>query len=172
MSEATAAPAASSDGNSGPTSPAPQEFAPITSQDDLNKIIRERIDRERAKFADYADVKAKAAQLDKIEEANKSEAQKLADQVAQAEARAQAAESGLLRERIAREYGITDQGDVDLFLTGNDEETLKKQAVRLSERTADASKPRSPRPDPAQGRPQGGAASTADQFAAAVGGLL
>lgn len=40
-------------------------FAPITSQAELNKIIGKRIDRERAKFADYDQLKSENAQLKK-----------------------------------------------------------------------------------------------------------
>jgi hypothetical protein len=99
----------SSDGKSGATSPAPQpDFTPITSQDDLNKVIKERIDRERAKFADYADVKAKAAQLDKIEEANKTEAQKTADRITQLEAEIQATQLSAKRFQIVAEFALSE----------------------------------------------------------------
>lgn len=40
----------------------------------------------------------------------------------------------LLRWKVATRFGIADE-DVDLFLTGTDEETLVKQAERLAERT-------------------------------------
>lgn len=40
-------------------------FTPITSQAELNKIIGKRIDRERAKFADYDQLKSENAQLKK-----------------------------------------------------------------------------------------------------------
>lgn len=104
-----ATPNESSDGNSGNTSPAPQpEFIPIQSQDDLNKIIKERIDRERAKYADYADVKAKAAQLDRIAEANKTEAQKTADRISQLEAEVHATRLGATRFQIAAEFGLSE----------------------------------------------------------------
>jgi hypothetical protein len=39
-------------------------FTPPASQDELNKIISERVARERAKFADYTDLKGKAAKFD------------------------------------------------------------------------------------------------------------
>lgn len=35
-------------------------FKPITSQDELNRIIGDRVARERSRFADYDDLKAKA----------------------------------------------------------------------------------------------------------------
>lgn len=57
-------------------------FTPPVSQADLDKIIGERVARERAKYADYADMKAKAARLDAAEAASKTEAQRLAEQIA------------------------------------------------------------------------------------------
>jgi hypothetical protein len=59
-------------------------FTPPASQEELNRLIADRISRERAKYADYDDLKAKATQLDAIEEANKTEAQKQADALAAA----------------------------------------------------------------------------------------
>ena len=36
------------------------EFQPITSQEQLNALLGDRLARERAKFADYDELKAKA----------------------------------------------------------------------------------------------------------------
>jgi hypothetical protein len=146
-------------------------FTPPASQDELNKIIADRITRERAKYADYGDLKSKAAKFDEIEQANKSEMDKIAERAAAAEAERDAARIEILRFRVAAKHGISDE-DADLFLTGSDEESLTAQAERLASRYADAGKPRSPKPDPNQGRTSSGTASTADQFAASVGDLL
>lgn len=49
-------------------------FTPITSQAELNKVIGKRIDRERAKFADYDSIKAENVQLKKdLSEATQGE---------------------------------------------------------------------------------------------------
>lgn len=155
--------------DTGTTAPTAQQFAPITSQDDLNKVIAQRIERERSKFADYGDLKAKAARLDEMEAANKTQAERLSEQADRARADADAARAELLRYRVAASHGITDADDIELFLTGTDEETLKRQAERLAKRSADASSPRSPKPDPNQGRtPSGNAATPADQFASFI----
>lgn len=37
-----------------------EEFKPITTQEDLDKIITDRLAREKAKYADYEDLKAAA----------------------------------------------------------------------------------------------------------------
>ncbi|WP_373070125.1 hypothetical protein [Gemmatimonas sp.] len=53
----------------------PAWTAPAT-QADLDRIINERLTRERAKFADYDTVKARATKLDEIEAANLSDLDK------------------------------------------------------------------------------------------------
>lgn len=65
-------------GNSGYTPPA--------SQADLDKIIADRLSRERAKFGDYEDLKTKAAEYDKVVAANQTEAEKQAARLAELEA--------------------------------------------------------------------------------------
>jgi hypothetical protein len=51
-------------------------WTPPATQDDLNRIIKERVDRERAKYADYNDLKSKASKFDELTEAQKSEVQR------------------------------------------------------------------------------------------------
>lgn len=138
MSDASTSPEAGNEG--GTTAPASDEFKPITSQDDLNRIIADRVNRERAKYADYKDVKAKASRFDELEAANKTEAQKLADAVSAAEKERDLARAEALRMRVATKHGITDAEDIDLFLTGTDEETLIRQAERLAARESDRKK--------------------------------
>jgi len=118
--------------------PAADEFKPITSQDELNRIVGERV--KRAKPADYDDLKAKAAKLDEIEAANRTEAEKAAARVAELEAELNNTRRDSMRLKIATEHGITDADDIELFLTGTDEETLTKQAKRLADRIADRKK--------------------------------
>ena len=125
--------------NGGETPPA-DEFKAITTQDDLNKVIDERLKRERAKYADYRDLKAKAAKLDEIEKANQTEAEKAQARIAELETEMQSVRLDSLRRKVAGEHQITDQDDIDLFLTGTDEETLTRQAQRLADREADRKK--------------------------------
>jgi hypothetical protein len=80
-----------------------------------------------------------AKRLAEIEEASKTEAQKTADRLAAAEKEAADARREALKLRIASRFAIGDE-DADLFLTGSDEETLTKQAERLSAREVDRKK--------------------------------
>lgn len=56
-------------------------YTPPASQEDLDRIIGERVARERAKYSDYQELKQKATRLQQIEDAGKSEADKAADQI-------------------------------------------------------------------------------------------
>ena len=114
-------------------------FKPITSQDDLNHALDERLKRERAKFADYADLKTKAAKLDTLEQANKSEADKFSERIASLETENTAIKSQALRSRIQAKFSVSDE-DAELFLTGIDEASLTKQAERLGVREAERKK--------------------------------
>jgi hypothetical protein len=132
--------AAPEGGNTSGETPAADEFTPITSQDDLNRVIGERIKRVESKFADYGDLQAKAAKLAEIEAANQTEAQRAEARAAELESELKKVRGESMRLRIATEHGITDADDIALFLTGTDEETLTKQAKRLADREADRKK--------------------------------
>lgn len=116
------------------------EFKAITSQDELNAAIKDRLARERAKFSDYDELRSKATRLDEIEQANKTEVEKAQSKIADLEAELEKVNKETLRRRIANDHGITDADDIDLFLTGTDEETLTRQAQRLADRDADRKK--------------------------------
>ncbi len=105
------------------------------TQDELNKAISDRLKRERERFADYDELKAKA-------EGAKSDAERLADLERRlAEADARDAHRALV-DRIATEFDkVRNREDIALFLTGPDEETLRAQAKRLNELTASAAAP-------------------------------
>lgn len=98
------------------------------SQADVDRIVKDRIARVEAKYADYNDLKAKADGAKTVEQ----QLADLATKHAEVEARA-------LRSDIAATYGISKE-DRDLFLTGSDEASLTAQAKRLADRMADQKK--------------------------------
>lgn len=63
------------------------------SQADIDRIVADRLNRERSKFADYEDLKAKAGRLDQLESEGKSDLDK-AVEAAKSEARAEALREG------------------------------------------------------------------------------
>lgn len=97
------------------------------TQDEMNAIIRDRLSREREKYADYDALKDKAQKFDAAEEASKSELQKAQERAeslqAQLNALTQAAEVQKVRTKVATEKGLPAN-----LLTGTTEEECSTQA--------------------------------------------
>lgn len=121
---------------------AKREFKPIESQEALDKLISERVSRERKKYADYEDLKAKAAQFDELEEANKTELEKAQEKIAQLEAEKEAnakkAELAEMRAKVAKETGIP-----EALIKGSTEEEMQEFATSIAA-YAKAQKPAAP----------------------------
>lgn len=109
-----------------PVTPPAAAFTAPASQEELDRIIGERLARERAKYAGFDDIKAKAEQYDALEEQNKTELQKALDRAAAAEALAAEASAKALRSDIAAAKNVP----VDL-LSGATKEELEASADRL-----------------------------------------
>lgn len=97
------------------------------TQEEMDAIIGDRLKRERAKYSDYEDLKAKATAYDAAEEANKSDLQKANEKAealqAQLDALTKANQERELRDRISAETGVPAS-----LLRGSNEEDLRAQA--------------------------------------------
>ena len=85
------------------------------------------------------------------ESSQKTEFEKLAEDLAKAQAEASQASAELMRLRIAAEKGIS--GDATKLLKGTTQEELEAEAELLLSLIANQSKPKSPQPDENQGKP-------------------
>lgn len=103
-------------------------------------------EREARKAAEDA-TKALQAQLDEIKAAQMSDLEKAQAAAKSFEEQAARSAAEALRWRIAAKHGISDD-DAETFLTGSDEESLTRQAERLS---ALSTAPMTPKPDRTQG---------------------
>ena len=113
-------------------------FEPITSQEDLDKIVKGRIARERAKFEGYEEYKAKAAKYDELEAATKTELQKAIDRAEAAEAKV--AEYDRARERAVWNSEISEATGLPLSLVSDLEAGSKEALLEKAERHAKALK--------------------------------
>ena len=133
------------------------------TQAQLDAIVTSRLSQERGKYADYEDLKAKAAELDKLREAGRSELEKAqtaaADYKAKFEALEKQQKAQDARMKVSAEKGVP----VNL-LTGNTEEECRQQAEKLLQWHSGRQK----YPDTGDGgAPQGGSGggSPRDSFA-------
>lgn len=111
------------------TEDAKPDFTPITSQEQLNALLGDRLARERAKYSDYDDLKAKAAKFDQAEEANKSELEKATEANNQLRSELEALKLTQLKHDIAAEHGLTAAAAKHLIGTNRDE--LTESATEL-----------------------------------------
>ena len=122
------------------------EFEPITSQEQFDQAIKARIERAQAKaaekFADYDELKAKAAKFDEAEAAQMSDLEKAKKEVEELKAAAakrdEAARVRDLRAKVSKATGVP----ADL-ISGSDEESMTAFAKSVAEF---ARKPSAPAP--------------------------
>lgn len=122
------------------------EFTPITTQEELNKIIGERVMQERRKYADYDSLKEKATAFDALKQKadgletsvagytqQLSDFQKKLDEQTAAmmekDARLKGYETDSVKTRIAHELGIP--YELATRLSGEDEKSIRKDAELL-----------------------------------------
>lgn len=124
------------------------EFKPINTQEEFDAAIKDRLERERAKYADYDDLKKRAGEADKAKtqlstataelerlkaDANAT-ATKLAEHdktVAALTERATKAEKSLLRRKVAEEAKLP--ASIADRLRGETEDDLRKDAKTLAQ---------------------------------------
>lgn len=82
------------------------QFKAPESQEELDRIIEQRLARERKRFSDYDELKAQAGKLAELEEANKSEAEKAQARAEAAEKRAAELEAKAVRAEVAAAKGV------------------------------------------------------------------
>ncbi|MFP3156331.1 hypothetical protein LQZ18_18285 [Lachnospiraceae bacterium ZAX-1] len=117
------------------------EFTPIATQEELNRVIGERIARERSKYAGFEDLKAKAEKLDAMEEASRTELEKATKRAQELEAKLSAKEQEdkirVLRSEAEKKHGLL-PGSIIGASTPEDIEAL---ALKFSEYAKSAGSP-------------------------------
>ena len=113
------------------------------TEDEINRIVKERLDRERKKYADYNELKQAKVKLDEIESANKTNEEKalaklkaLEDKIAESEKAVQAAElrekkrSALETAKLGIPKDVTLSEMLDM-IPGESEEAIESAIMHL-----------------------------------------
>jgi len=102
------------------------------TQAEMDKVVAERLARERQKYEGYSELKEKAAKFDELEAASKTELQKATEKAEKLEkelnALKKAEEVRAIRAKVAEEEGIPEK-----LLTGETEEACSAQAKAIKE---------------------------------------
>ena len=100
------------------------------TQAEVDKIVEGRLYKERQRYSDYDDLKAKATKYDEAEEASKTELQKAQDKIADYEKRnndlVKTHELSEIRARVSKETGVPTE-----LLTADTEEACVNQAKAI-----------------------------------------
>ena len=113
------------------------DFKPITTQEEFDAAIKERLSREKAKYSDYDQLKSRVTELETenvglkstIEATNQSKAD--ADkQLEEMQKQIAGYETASLKTRVALQYGLP--YDLADRLQGTDEASFKADAERLA----------------------------------------
>lgn len=119
------------DGGSGGSGSGDKGWTPPASQEEFNRIIQERVGRERSKYGDYSDLKAKADRLDQIEQQGQSETQKLTAERDSWKSKAEALQRQFDRQNLAKQVAREKKIDDPDLLVGDTEEEMKAFADKL-----------------------------------------
>lgn len=149
---------ADSGGSGGDTDPggdAPAERS--FTQADVDRFVKERLAKERAKIGDVNELRRKAGEFDRLEAAKKTEVEQLTDKATQAEERASKAELSAMRLDVALDKApegmpVSKIRALAKRLTGSTQEELEADAEELFAEFADT-KPAGDgqaKPDPGQ----------------------
>lgn len=144
-----------------PITPTPAaEPEKIFDQAAIDRIVGERVAREKEKYADYEILKEKAAKFDEAEAAAKTELQRATERAEELQRKLDAREKAdaerEVREKVSAETKVPAS-----LLTGIDEETCRKQAAAILAFAKPASYPSVP--DAGEHHRSGGG-KTRDQF--------
>lgn len=126
-----------------------EEKGKTLTQAEVDKIVADRVKRERSKFSDYDSLKKKAGEYDKLQEDQKTELQKKEDRIAEQAIELQRYKVAEIRVAAAKAAGL--DPDLAEFITAADPDEAEEQAKKLAERfKTSAAKP----PDFKQGARQ------------------
>lgn len=113
------------------------EFKPITTQEEFDNAIKERLSREKSKYSDYDQLKSRVTELEKENvglkstiEANRQSKADADKQLEDMQKQISNYETASLRTRVALQYGLP--YDLEDRLQGTDEDSFKADAERLA----------------------------------------
>lgn len=113
------------------------EPAKTFTQEQMNDLLAKEKGKHQSKYADYGDLKAKAARLDELEAANATELEKAQKAAEKAQGEAQEASTRLLRFEVAQEKEVP--AKLVPLLTATTKEQLEVQADLILENAKPAS---------------------------------
>ena len=109
----------------------------LHTQSDVDSVVESRLERERKKFANYDDLKAKADKVDSISAEWETKLKAAGDEKSAIETQLGEAKLETVKVKAMHEFKLSD--DLAEFINGTDEATVRTQAEKLSKGVGGAS---------------------------------
>jgi hypothetical protein len=100
------------------------------SQPEVDEIVTKRLDRERGKFADYDELKEKAAKVETIKTEYEGKLKAAGTEKTELEKQLGSAKLETDKVKIVNEFKLSD--DLAEFVTGNTADEMRQRAEKLS----------------------------------------
>lgn len=102
----------------------------LHTQDDVDKVIETRLERERKKFADYDTLKETAGKVDSIKSEFEGKLKEKDTELETVKGELGKSKLETTKVKVMHEFKLSD--DLSEFLNGEDENTIRSQAEKLS----------------------------------------
>lgn len=102
----------------------------LLPQDEVDKVVEARLERQKKQFADYDDLKEKAGKVDSIKSEYDGKLKKADEEKSDLEKQLTGAKLETHKVKVMHEFKLSD--DLSEFINGTDEDTIRSQAEKLS----------------------------------------
>lgn len=110
------------------------EYKPVgdnlLTQADVDSVVEKRLERERNKYSDYEDLKAKAAKVDTISTEFTEKLKTAGTEKSELEKQLGAAKLETEKVKVIHEFKLSD--DLAEFVTGDNADEMRKRAEKLA----------------------------------------
>lgn len=102
----------------------------LLTQADVDKVVENRLERQRKQFADYDDLKERASKVDSISKEYEDKLKEIGTKTTDLEKQLGAAKLETEKVKVIHEYKLSDE--LAEFVTGDTAEDLRAKAEKLS----------------------------------------
>lgn len=102
----------------------------LHTQEDVDKVVESRLERERKKFGDYDELKETAGKVDSIKSEYEDKLKAAGEEKSAVEKERDSAKLETVKVKAVHEFKLSDE--LSEFINGEDEKTIREQAEKLS----------------------------------------
>ena len=100
------------------------------SQNEVDEIVKKRLEREREKYSDYDSLKEQAGKVDTLKSEYEEKLKAAGDEKSELEKKVEVANLNTEKVKIIHEFKLSDE--LSEFVTGDTVDDLRKKAEKLS----------------------------------------